>query len=82
MGNNGYPLVPLMFHHAPDLDIVFVPVYSTANVYVPGFSKCPPPNSQDFRAAARWVEALYPISEIRMWKSGDHFISWDPTESG
>ena len=80
--NNDYGPVPLRLHHSPDLDIVFVPVYSCNNQYIDGWSPCPPPDSQDFWAAAKWMEHLFPVSQVGMWKSGNHFFSWDPTDSG
>jgi len=31
---------------------------------------------------ARWVRMVYPIPGIRAWKSGKHFIHYDPTDTG
>ena len=80
--NNHYGPAPLIFEHSPDLNIVFVPVYACSNVYISGFSTCAPPDQQDFYEAARWMENLFPISKVGIWKSGDLFYSHDPTDSG
>jgi hypothetical protein len=77
--NNHYGPAPLSFQFSPNLNIEFVPFYGTANVYVPGDSNCPPPSTQDIYDTTRWMEKVYPVKKIGMWKMPKFFTTWDPT---
>ncbi|MFC1569824.1 thrombospondin type 3 repeat-containing protein [bacterium] len=79
--NNHPPLTPLHFYPTRDLNICFVPVYGCYDVYVDGVSPCPPPTESDFWDAAEWLLKIYPIRRIRMWRLGDHWITYNPTSS-
>jgi parallel beta-helix repeat protein len=73
--------IGLRFYSQKPLNIMFVPVYGCTNVYVDGVSPCAPPDIGDFWETARFVEKVYPISEINVWKMSDDFSTSDPTDS-
>ncbi|HHP7236659.1 MAG TPA: thrombospondin type 3 repeat-containing protein [Desulfobacterales bacterium] len=75
--NNYYGPFPLTFHYVP-LNVMYVPTKLFVPG-VPGFPFCSKPDSGDFWDVAKWVEKVYPISEINYYISGYSFIG-DPTE--
>lgn len=69
------------FYEQSPLNILFVPVYGCSHFgYFPG-DPCPPPDTQDFEAACRWLEKLYPVSMVHYTKAGDYLLWDDPTDS-
>jgi hypothetical protein len=76
-----YGPAPLRFQLEPDLDLVFVPVYGTTNVYVDGVGPCLPPRDAEFWRAATFVQRLFPVGRIRAWKVSPKRITYDPTTS-
>ena len=68
--------IPLNFQSTRDMNVMFVPV----TLFYPMFvgQRCSTPTDDDFWEVAKWVQKVYPVSKINVWKSG-YMYPADPT---
>lgn len=79
--SNNYRRVPLPLQAAGELGVMVVPLYSCATQYIDGYSPCPPVGMQEIQDTMRWLQSIYPISNINWWRMGRKFLAYDPTDN-
>lgn len=79
--SNNYRRVPLPLQAAGELGVMIVPLYSCATQYIDGYSPCPAVSTQEIQDTMRWLQSVYPISNINWWRMGRKFLAYDPTDS-